>query len=320
MVTRFLLPAVVILAVIVAAVVSAAGEETRVELEYMESIRTQSEELASSGMSIADVMSRIDQIDRDEFTTVFDSVDGDLNEAESFVAEEPPTESLIPVWALYRQAVTAWDDGVRGLSASILRAADHPDDVNVINGTADSLAELCNGDALFQDLKTEFEREEIPEPVSPPVDVVLCPTEEGLLSQSVSYVAAARRSTAQLGLRPGLRVSQVVSDPGWQIDVENQVVVAATETIGFTAVITNTGNVASEPESLIMELHGGAEPVVATAEVPSLQPDGQTTIEFEPLPVLPETPYTVRVALELSNPDSDPTDNAKEVMFTVDAE
>jgi hypothetical protein len=320
MVTRFLLPAVVLLAVIIAAVVSASGEETRVELEYLESIRTQAEALASGGMSIADVMSRIDQIDRDEFTTVFDSVEADLDEAQVFVGEEPPTESLIPVRSLYRQAVTEWDEGVRGLSASILRAADDPDDVSVINGTADSLAELCNGDSLFQDLKGEFEREEIPEPVGPPVDVVLCPTEEGLLSQSVSYVAAARRSTAQLGLRPGLRVSQVVSDPGWHIDVENQVVVAATETVAFSAVITNTGNVASQPESLTMELSGGAEPVVATAEVPALQPDGQTTIEFEPLTVLPETLYTVRMALELSNPDSDPTDNAKQVQFTVDAE
>lgn len=320
MVTRFLLPAIVLVAIVVAAMVSAAGEETRVELEYMESIRTQAEQLARSGMSIGDVMSRIDSIERDEFTTVFESVEADLDEAQAFVAEEPPTDSLIPVWALYRQAVASWDEGVGDLSRSILQAADDPDDVTVINATADALANLRAGDALYQDLKAEFEREEIPEPVNAPVDVILCPTEEGLLSQSVSYVAATRRSTAQLGLRPGLRVSQVVADPAWQINVEGQPVVPATETVAFSAVITNTGNVASEPESLIMELQGGAEPVVATVEVPALQPEGQTTIEFEPLEVLPETLYEVSISLELSNPDADMTDNEKRVQFTIDSE
>lgn len=318
-VTRFILPVLVIAAVTVAAVVSAAGEETRLELQYLDSIRNQAEELARSGTSIADVMARIGEIDRDEFTTVIAGVESNLEENRVFVDEEPPTDSLIPVWALYRQAVTAWDAGVRGLSQAVLRAADDPDDVTVINNTADSLASLRAGDALFQDLKTEFQREEIPEPVSPLIDVVMSPTDAGLVSQATSYVAAVRRSTAQLGLRPGLRISQIASDPAWQVNVENQVVVPATETVGFSVVVTNSGNVASEPESMTMELNGGAEPIVATAEVPALQPGGQTTIQYEPIELLPETLYDVRVALQLSNPDADMTDNELRVQFTVAA-
>lgn len=318
--TRYLLPALVVAAVTVAAVVSAAGEETRTELEYLESIRTHAEKLAPRGNSIADVMSRLDEIERDEFTTVFDSMEAELEEARSFVSEEPPTDSLIPVWALYRQAVSAWHEGVRGLSEAILQAADDLEDVTVTNSTADALGSLCVGDALFQDLKAEFQREEIPKPVSPPMDVVLCPTEAGLVSQSASYVNTVRRSTAQLGLRPGLRVSQVVSDPSWDINVEDQAVVPATETIAFSAVITNTGNVASKPESVTMEFTGGEEPIVATAAVPPLEPRGQTTIQFDPLEVVPDTLYEVLVKLELSNPDSDMTDNEKRVQFTVNTE
>lgn len=319
--TRFILPALVIAVVTIAAVVSAVGEETRLELEYLESIRSQAEQLAINGRSLADVMVRLDKVDRDEFTTVFNGVGGVLDEAQIFVGEEPPpTDSLIPVWALYRQALNAWDEGVRGLSSSILRAADDPDDMTVINATSDSLALLRAGDALFQDLKEEFEREEIPEPVAPPSDVVMSPTDAGLASQSTSYVAAARRSTSQLGLRPGLRVSQVVSNPSWQIDIEGQPVVPQTETIAFSAVITNSGNVASEPESLTMELTGGAEPVVATAEVAALQPGEQTTIEFSPLEVIPDTLYEVRVTLELGNPDADMTDNERRAQFTVSSE
>ncbi|MFP3883557.1 MAG: hypothetical protein ACLFWH_14750 [Actinomycetota bacterium] len=318
--TRLILPGLVIAVVTIAAVVSAAGEETRLELEYLESIRSQADQLAVSGTSLADVMSRLDEVDRDEFTTVFNGVGSDLDEAQIFAGEGPPTDSLIPVWALYRQALNAWDEGVRGLSSAILQAADDPDDITVINTTSDSLALLRAGDALFQDLKNEFQREEIPEPVAPPPDVSMSPTDAGLVSRSTSYVAAARRSTSQLGLRPELRVSQVVSDPAWQMNVEEQPVVPETETIAFSAVITNSGNVASEPESLTMELTGGAEPVVANAEVPALEAGEQTAVEFSPLEVIPDTLYEVRVTLELGNPDADMTDNELRVQFTVSSE
>lgn len=316
-VARIFWPTLILAALVVAAVVSAAGEETRIQLGYLDEIRAHATDLARSGASIGEIMSRVDEVDREEFTTVFESAAADLDTALEFVSDEPPTEGLVPVWALYRQTVEAWVRGVDGLATAILQAADDPDDVAVINATGDALADLRSGDALFRDLRAEFERDEIPEPVSPPVEVRLSPTDSGLLSQSVSYVAAARRSTSGLGLRAGLRVSQLVSDPRWQVNVDDQPVIPATETVVFSAVITNAGNIASQPESLIMELTGGADPVVSVMEVPVLQPGGQTTIEFAPVDVLPETLYEVDVQLELSNPDSDLTDNQRRVQFTV---
>ena len=317
MVARFLWPVLIAVALIVAVVVSAAGEETRTELQYMDEMRNQATELARSGSTIADVMSRISEIDREEFTTAIESVTADLDVAEAFVAEEPPTDSLIPVWALYRQSVEAWAAGVDGLGTSILLAADDPGDETVINSTADALGDLRAGDNLFRNLRAEFGRSEIPDPVSPLAVVRLSPADTGLVTQSVSYVTAARRSTSGLGLRPGLRVSQVVSEPSWQVDVENQAVIPATETVIFSTVITNSGNVASELETVRMTLRGGAEDVVAQAEVPPLQPDGQTTIQFAEVEVLAETLYEIEVVLDLTNPDSDMTDNQVLVQFTV---
>lgn len=319
MVARILWPTLILAALVVAAVVSAAGEETRTQLEYLDGIRGQATALARSGSSIADIMSRVDAVDRDEFTTVFENAAAALESAQEFVAVEPPIRALIPVWALYRQAIEAWTRGVDGLATAILHAADNPDDMTVLNPIGDALAELRAGDALYRELRVEFGREEIPEPVSPPVEVVMSPTDATLLSQSVSYVAAARRSTSGLGLRPGLRVSQVVSDPLWRLSVEDQAVIPATETVVFSTVITNSGNVASRPESLRMELRGGADPVVSVMEVPVLRPGGQTTIEFPPVEVLPETLYEVDVVLELTHPDIDLTDNQLRVQFTVNA-
>lgn len=317
MVGRFLWPILIAVALVIALVVTAAGEETRTELEYLDHIRTQATDLSRSGATIRDVMPRIRDVDREEFTTVLESVMADLDVAQAFVADQPPLESLIPVWALYRQTVQAWDDGISGLSVSILLAADDPEDATVINTLGDALADLRNGDNLFLDLKVELEREEIPEPVSPLVDVRLAPAEGGLLSLSASYVAAARSSTNGLGLRPGLKVSQVVSDPAWQINVDGQPVVPGTETIAFSTVVSNAGNVASTPETLTMTLNGGVEPVVVQAEVPALQPDGQTTILFEPVEIEPDVLYEIVMDLIVTGLDSDLTDNTLRVQFTV---
>jgi hypothetical protein len=318
-VARFLWPLLISVAVIIAVVVSSAGDETRTKLEYLDAIGSQAQSLARSGAILEDVMNRVDQIDREEFTTVLDGVKEDIDAAVDFVAEEPPTRSLVPVWALYRQAVQAWERGVDGLAFSILQAADDPQDDTIVNAVGEALADLRAGDRLFEDLQVEFQREEIPDPASPLVVVQMSPSDTGLFSQSVSYVAAARRSTTGLGLRPGLKVSQVVSEPAWEVNVEDQAVIPATDTVGFSAVITNSGNVASEPESVRLQLSdGGPEPVLATvAEVPILAPGGQTTIQFDPVEVTPDTLYEVLVVLDLTHPDADMTDNEIRVQFTV---
>ena len=321
---RLLWPALIVTAVIVAVVVTAAGEETRVELAYLNEIRGQTAELARSGSIIDGIMSRIAEISREEFTTAFDGVTADLEVAVDFVADEPPTESLIPVWSLYRQAVEAWSQGVDGLTMSILHAADDPEDDVVIDLTGDALADLRAGDKLYQNLQSEFEREEFPEPVAPLTDVGMSPSDTGLFSQTQSYVNAARRSTNGLGLRPGLRISQVVAEPEWEINVDREAVVPTTDTIVFTAVITNAGNIASEIESVQITVRGtleeDSEPIAAVAaEVPPLQPNGQTTVEFPEVPVVPDNPYRITVELILTNPDADPTDNLLDVEFTVNA-
>jgi len=315
---RLLWPILAAVALVLAVVVTTAGQETRSELEYLDQIREQAMDLSRSGASIQEVMPRLREIGRDEFTTVFDAVEEDLDVALEFVAEEPPVESLIPIWALYRQSVEAWSRGVSGLGDSILFAADNPSDTVIANQVGDGLADLRAGDILYRDLQAEFEREEIPDPVSIPVDVVMSPAEGGIASLSQTYVAAARAATNQLGLRPSLKISQLVADPAWQINVEGQPVVPGTETITFSAVVTNAGNVASQPETLQMTLTDGEELlVIDEAEIPVLQPNGQTTITFEAMAVEPETLYEVTMALVLTGVDSDLTDNELRIQFTV---
>ena len=320
MVGRFLLPLLITVALIVAVVVTAAGEETRTELEYLDEIKTQATELSRSGAAIREMMPRLREIGRDEFTTVMDAVSNDVAVALAFVGSEPPVESLIPIWSLYRQSVEAWDSGVETLSTAILQAADQPDDATVANLIGDGLADLRAGDNLFDDLRSEVEREEVPDPATPLTDVNLFPTESGgLASLAGTYVAAARASTNNLGLLPGLMVSQVLADPAWQVNVEDEVVIPFTETVTFSVVVSNVGNVESQPGTLSLELAGGEVPVRAIADLPSLRPSGQTTIEFEPMSVVPDIAYQITGELIVSGPDSDPSDNTQSTVFTVNA-
>ena len=317
---RFLLPLLITVALIIAVVVTAAGEETRTELEYLDEIKAQATELSRSGAAIREMMPRLREIGRDEFTTIMDSVSNDVAVALSFVGSEPPVESLIPVWSLYRQAVEAWDSGVETLSTGILRAADQPDDATVANLIGDGLADLRAGDNLFDDLRSEVEREEVPDPVTPLTDVNLFTAESGgLASLAGTYVAAARASTNNLGLLPGLMVSQILAEPDWDVNVEDEVVIPFTETVIFSVVVTNVGNVESQPGTLSLELVGGEVPVRATAELPMLQPSGQTTLAFEPMEVAPDIAYQVTGELIVTGPDSDPADNRQSTTFTVNA-
>ena len=317
---RLLLPLLITMALIIAVVVTAAGEETRTELEYLDEIRGQATALARSGAAIKQMMPRLREIGRDEFTTVMDSATNDIDVALSLVGSEPPVDSLIPIWSLYRQAVAAWDSGVSTLSSAILQAADQPDDATVANLIGDGLADLRAGDELFDVLRSEVEREEIPDPITPLTDVNLFPADSGgLASLAGTYVAAARASTNNLGLLPGLRVSQILADPDWDVSVEDEVVIPFTETVVFSVVVTNVGNVASEPGTLSLELMGGEVPVRATAQLPALDPSGQTTIQFEPMEVAPDTAYQVTGELIVDGPDSDPSDNRQSTTFTVNA-
>ncbi len=316
--SRLLWPLLIVVALIFALVVTAAGESTRVEIDYLDQVSAQSADLSLSGSSLRELMPRLREIDRKEFITVFDNLDADLDVAQEFVADDPPAQSLVPVWALYRQAVAAWTRGADGLERSLLQAADNPQDETMVNAVGDSLAELRAGDQVFAALLSEFGRDEIPTPVVPPVEVVLMPTTEvGLLSLSETYVAAARSSTNTLGLRPGLRLSQITSDPAWQLNVDGKPVIPATETVTFAAVVTNSGNVRSTPETVDMTLTGGPEPLRVQQEIPQLDAGAQTTITFDPVTLEPETLYQVEMELAINGVDSDLTDNRQVVQFTI---
>jgi hypothetical protein len=159
--------------------------------------------------------------------------------------------------------------------------------------------------------------EEVPEPVAPMPDVVMMPADGELFSLSQAYVVASRSVNSGLALRPGLTVSQIVSTPLWTVNPSDQAVVPATETLSISVVVSNLGNVASEPEPIQLTLSGASEPVVLTDMVPILEPGGQTVVQFAGLAVQPGQAYEVVAELRVVNLDQDFEDNTLGVMFFV---
>ena len=314
---RFLVPALITAAALIAIAVSTAGRDTRADLEYLNAIQEQSRALATRGDGLREVIPRLSRIDRTELVTLMDGMRADIAVGLQLAAEEPPSPELFAVNALYRQALESWETGVNGYGSGLLAAADDPSSTVVVDNIANALAAIRSGDRLYADLVAELDRQDVPDTVAPMPTVILMPASGELFSLSQAYVRAARAPNSGLALRPGLAVSQVVAVPEWEVDPADSVILPATETVTFNVVVSNLGNVASTATTLRLALTGGDEPVTLEENVRPLQPNALTTVSFPDFAVAPGRDYEVRVTLIGVEADVDPTDNEIAVAFTV---
>jgi len=314
---RLLWPAALTAAAVVAVVVSGAGADTRSELEYLDAMHETVSDLSLGGDTLRVVISRLARIERTELVTATDGIRESLEAGLELVEAGPPSNTLIAANAVYRQALEAWTVGVSGFTSGVLAAADDPTSTVVVDNIANALAELRAGDRLYTDLVRELGMEDVPDPVAPMPEVVMLPAEGELLTLSLAYVEAARSPNSGIALRPGLAVMSITSSPLWNVNPSDQAVVPATEAVSFSVVVSNIGNVASEPEPLTLTVAGASEPVVVTENVPVLEAGEQTALSFPDIPVVQGGVYEVAAILsELTN-DVNLDDNAVSVMFEV---
>jgi len=317
---RIVWPILILAAVTLGLVVSAAGTETRIQIEYLSQIHDYAVQMSRNGEALRGVAARLETISRDEFDTVNQEILEDLAEAMAFVEEDPPVLSVIPVRSLFRQALTAWEVGVEGFYESILDASDNPDDVTALDRIAAALAEIRAGDLVYEQLLVELEREDLPSPLAPLPEVVMSPVQGGLVSQSAALASAARSENNTLTLRPGLMVSQIVADPEWQLDANGMTVLRTTETVTFSVVISNRGNVVSGTQSVILTLTGTSEVGRQIIEVEPLRPGLAVTLIFDAIAVDPGASYEVTATLQDVTEDINFNDNTITVEFTVNTD
>lgn len=314
---RFLLPILITAAALIAIGVASAGRDTRADLEYMNTVQEQAVALSTRGDALREVIARLARIDRTELVALVDSIRADLAVGREFAANDPPSSTLFAVNALYRQALDAWEAGIGGYASGLLAAADDPSSTVVVDNIANSLAELRAGDRLYLNLVEEMDRQDVPDSAAPMPTVVLMPANGELFSLSSAYAEAARSPNSGLALHPGLSVSQLVTDPLWEVDPTDVVVLPSTDTVTFEVVISNLGNVLSMPSTVRLVLTGGAEPITLDKAFGAMQPDTQTSVRFEDVAVEPGGQYRVATTLVGLGADIDLTDNEISVDFVV---
>lgn len=317
---RWLLPILLVAAALVALGISSAGTDTRDEIAYLDRIADQSVQLALDGDALRDVISRLSRIDRPELVTVIDDLREDIAAGVELIVEEPPSPELFAVRSLYRVALQEWSSGVAQFGAGILEAADNPEDPAAASMIASAVTALRAGDALYGDLMTELERLDVRDPVKPMRVVMLTPADGDAVALGVTYAEAARSRNNGLRLRPGLAVSQIIASPDWQLNPDNAVIMPATEAATFSVIVSNTGNIASQPEELVLTLTGTSDPVTMTATIDPLAPLAQTTISFAPIPVVSGELYEVVAMINVRDIDSSFEDNELRVVFQVNSE
>lgn len=314
---RIVIPIVITIAAVVAIVVANAGTDTRSELDYLNEMQGAMGDIAVGAESLVDVSGRLDVVSRVEFVTVTDSLRSDIATALAITQVGAPTQDMVAVNALYRQALQAWNRGVTRYSSGVLVAADEPNNPNAADRIADALAELRAGDNLYASLLEELAREDVSDPSAPMPEIELMPLRGGLITASSTIVDAARSSTNTLALRPGIGVAQLVADPEWVVSPEDVAVVPATDTIIFSVVINNPGNIKSRKETLTLTVTGGPDIFEQSIEVDPLEPGRRRTIVFDPVVVEPGVSYDVAATLMVTHPDFNLDDNQISVGFTV---
>jgi hypothetical protein len=314
---RIVVPIVLTIAAVVAIIVANAGTDTRSELDYLDEMQGAVSDIAVGADSLIDVSGKLNVTSRVEFVTVTDSLRSTIASALALTRAGPPTDELVAVNSLYRQALQAWNRGITRYSSGVLVAADEPDNANAADRIADALAELRAGDNLYAALVEELARDDVPDPVAPMPEVVLMPVTGGLISAASTLVEAARSSMNALAFRPGLGVAQLVADPEWVVNPDDLTVVPATDAITFSVVVENPGNVKSRRETLTLTVTGGPDIVEQSIDVEPLEPGRRRTLVFDAVPVEAGVTYDVAATLMVRHPDFNLDDNQISVVFTV---
>jgi hypothetical protein len=316
---RMIWPLLITIAVVIGLVVATAGGDARSTITYLEDVQTSATEISRAGSTLRTLVGDLSRVDRAEFQSVVGGVKSALDSAEAIVRDEVPNSEIVGAMTLYRLALDSWTEGIQGFEETILRAADEPLDDTVIDDLASAVVAVRAGDQIYGALIDEFDRDDVPAPVTAMPEIRLLPVDTPITVLAPAWVSAARSEGSELPIRPSVRIEQVSTDPEWVTSADGSTVVpAVSETIAVMVVIGNSGNTATSPGSLSMRFSASdGEPAEATEPVPVIEAGARTSIVFRDLAVVPGTFYQLELELDPGGDDTFTDDNTYSTGFTV---
>lgn len=311
-----LIPLLIVLAGLA---IGAWGDRSRTVAIGVEDLREQTVVLGRESGTFRDLLLRLPDVSRQELSETTRGVDETLSEVLTFVQElkqeDPPFEGEMVVLEL---AIDSWRQGVTSFTDSLLMAADEEFALSAADGITRAMLDLRSADRIYGAYLQAMSPPFVPQPVSPWVEVVFLPVDYPIDTATFSLINQASSSTGPLQAEGGLALGQINSDPEWLLDTTGNLVVVATSEITIDAVIENRGNIASNAQTISLDLQSLGDPIDArTLELPPLEPGSKTTATFSSLPVEPGNPYQLSIRVGLVGADIISEEKARTVEFRV---
>jgi hypothetical protein len=281
-----------------------------------EDVRSRAMEVSRRADLFRDMLVRMGTVDRVELTSVTGEALTRISGVRTFLAElEDAPGEIAGVVALFDLALSSWAEGTQGLAEHLLAAADGDPSLGLGDLIVDDLLEIRAGDRLYQRAVTALAAADVTQPVSPMPEVRFLPDGYPIVPGARTLLAQARVEGSPLALNASLILEQVTTVPEWVLGTEGSLVLDASEELVVRVIVTNSGNAASDPVTLVIEVVGGDGSAQTTSlPVVVLAAGAKTTVTFDPLAVTPGRSYSLVVRLE---PESGLVADSRTLLFRV---
>ena len=225
--------------------------------------------------------------------------------------------------ALFSEAFEAWLAGATALESGLLDAADDPASPIPVITIDNALTEIRVGDRLYErfllslgDLESELETEVATVPI-----VAYAPVNGLVLTGDA--LAEAVRGAQEVAAFHDVRVNQIGLDPNFTGGEHDGVgVLAFTESINLTIVVTNVGNLPEIDLTVAARVTTVADGLSVFSEqttIDSLEPGASRTVEFFDVPVVEGITHEVLAIVNAVTDDVDTDNNTATLRFFVQA-
>ncbi|MDF1596304.1 MAG: hypothetical protein P1T08_09455 [Acidimicrobiia bacterium] len=261
--------------------------------------------------------------DRDRISALFGRIETSIRQSLDELDALSVPASGAGSAALFEESLRAWLGGSVALENSLLVAADEPTSPIPIIAIDDALIDVQVGDRLYErfllslgELRTELETDIGVLPL-----VAYAPA--GGLPVTGELLAAAVRGSNQVAAFHDVRVGQIGLDPDFTGGQHDGVgVLAFTETVNATAVVSNAGNLPESDLTVALRVITVADGTVVFSEqtiITSLEPGASRTVEFLDVPVVEGITHEVLAIVMAVTGDVDGDNNTASLSFFVQA-
>lgn len=316
---RLLWPLVLTIVVLVVLGIGRITDTARATVAFLETARKELARIDGDTTTLRGILQGLAIAKRADFTRLMNSIEASLNSAEQALGEEDPGADLALSAALLGRAIDSWQMGMTDLEGAIITAVDNAEDQDAAGQVADALLGLTVGDRFYQIFVTEANERQQELSLNVDLPEVRYGMPSGGASTEAAKIVTSARFSAEMQLRPDLQIVQVMTEPAWETNPDNNLVLPfTTETLTVSVVVKNDGNAIAPAGDLLWSLRPESEEQVeGKLDRPGLEPGDATTVVIEGLKLKAGTRYRLHIELTPLDNEENLDENQRNYNFDV---